>query len=154
MLVLQRSVVLAVFVTTVGIVPASAQAARGNGLSRDSTASLFCAAWNATEPGERARLLERSFSRTGTYTDSDSHVVSRAALSDSIGLVLKRTPGARITCSHIQVHHDVMRMTWLMVDADGKEILRGMDFGEFAPDGRLRRVVGFFGPAPTVPTGS
>ena len=153
MLVLQRSVVLAMFVTTIGIVPAQAQAASGNGLSRDSTAALFCAAWNATQPVERDRLLERSFSLRGTYTDPDSHITSRAALSDSIGLVLSRTPGARITCSHAQVHHDTMRLTWVMVDADGKELLRGMDFGEFADDGRLRRIVGFFDPAPTVPPG-
>lgn len=153
MLVLQRSVVMAVFVTMLGIAPARAQAASGNGLSRDSTASLFCAAWNATQPGERDRLLERSFSQNGTYTDPDSHVASRAALSDSIGLVLSRTPGARITCGHIQTHHDTMRMTWVMVDANGKELLRGMDFGEFADDGRLRRIVGFFDPAPTVPPG-
>lgn len=154
MLVLQRSVVLAVFVTMVGIAPAHAQAVSGNGLSRDSTASLFCAAWNATQAVERDRLLERSFSQHGTYTDPDSHVASRAALSDSIGLVLSRTPGARITCSHAQVHHDTMRMAWVMVDANGKELLRGVDFGEFADDGRLRRIIGFFDPAPTVPTGS
>lgn len=154
MLVLQRSVLLTVFVTMAGIAPAHAQAVRGNGLSRDSTASLFCAAWRATDNGERGRLLERSFSENGTYTDPDSHVASRAALSDSIGLVLQRAPGARITCSHIQMHHDTMRMTWVMVDASGKELLRGMDFGEFADDGRLRRIIGFFDPAPVAPTGS
>lgn len=154
MLVLQRSVALALFVTTLALQPAHAQAVSGNGLSRDSTASLFCAAWNATEPAERVRLLERSFSPNGTYTDPDSHVASRAALSDSIGLVLSRTPGVRVTCSHIQLHHDEMRMTWVMVDASGKELLRGMDFGEFAADGRIRRIVGFFDPEPTVPAGS
>jgi hypothetical protein len=43
-----------------------------------------------------------------------------------------------------------MRFTWAMVTADGKEQTRGMDFGELAPDGRIRRITGFFGPPPDI----
>jgi hypothetical protein len=35
-----------------------------------------------------------------------------------------------------------------MLDADGVVTLERIDFGELAPDGRLKRIVGFFGPLP------
>ena len=36
--------------------------------------------------------------------------------------------------------------TWRMVLADGKVFLEGIDFGELNSDGKLHRIVGFFGP--------
>jgi hypothetical protein len=33
-----------------------------------------------------------------------------------------------------------------MLLADGKALLEGIDFGELSADGKLRRIVGFFGP--------
>jgi hypothetical protein len=33
-----------------------------------------------------------------------------------------------------------------MVLADGKMFVEGVDFGELSPDGKLYRIVGFFGP--------
>jgi hypothetical protein len=33
---------------------------------------------------------------------------------------------------------------------DAFQRMQGMDFGEFAADGRIRRIVGFFGPPPAV----
>jgi len=36
--------------------------------------------------------------------------------------------------------------------ADSKPLMRGVDFAEFASDGRLQRIVGFFGPLPAATT--
>ena len=33
---------------------------------------------------------------------------------------------------------------------DGNVVTDGMDFGEVAPDGRLKSITGFFGPFPEV----
>jgi hypothetical protein len=41
-----------------------------------------------------------------------------------------------------------MRTTWVYLNPDGSEIEHGMDFSELAADGRIRRVVGFFGDPP------
>jgi hypothetical protein len=43
-------------------------------------------------------------------------------------------------------HHEKFRFTWRMVLADGKVFLEGIDFGELNSDGKLHRIVGFFGP--------
>ena len=38
-----------------------------------------------------------------------------------------------------------------MVLADGKVFLEGIDFGELSADGKLRQIVGFFGPLTAEP---
>jgi hypothetical protein len=46
----------------------------------------------------------------------------------------------------VDLHHDVLRFAWRMVLADGRALPDGIDFGELGPDGKLARIVGFFGP--------
>jgi hypothetical protein len=43
-----------------------------------------------------------------------------------------------------------MRVTWLLLEPNGKRPTQGMDFYELAPDGLIRRVTGFFGPPPVL----
>ena len=49
--------------------------------------------------------------------------------------------------SGIDVHHNVVRFLWRLVRADGSCGDISIDFGEVGPDGRLVRIVGFFGAA-------
>jgi hypothetical protein len=48
--------------------------------------------------------------------------------------------------SGIDVHHNVVRFLWRLVRADGTCGDTSIDFGEVGPDGRLVKIVGFFGP--------
>ena len=50
--------------------------------------------------------------------------------------------------SGIDVHHNVVRFLWRLVRADGTCGDTSIDFGEVGPDGRLVKIVGFFGPPP------
>ena len=45
-------------------------------------------------------------------------------------------------------HHDKVRFGWALLDAAGAVLIEGIDFGEVAEDGRLQKIVGFFGPLP------
>ena len=61
-------------------------------------------------------------------------------------------PGARLEfMSGIDVHHNVVRFLWRLVRADGTCGDTSIDFGEVGPDGRLVRIVGFFGAAACAP---
>jgi hypothetical protein len=118
--------------------------------SRDSVVSIYCAAWGAPRPSRDA-MLARVWASDGTYSDpTPTFAAGRAALSDSIDAFQRRLPGAQIRCSPVQAHHETMRFTWSLLGADGVERIQGMDFGEFAADGRIRRIVGFFGAPPAV----
>ena len=77
------------------------------------------------------------------------HLTGRKALADHIGKVRSGRPGARLELmSGIDVHHNVLRFLWRLVRADGTAGDISIDFGEIGADGRLVKMVGFFGPAP------
>ena len=46
---------------------------------------------------------------------------------------------------NVDEHHGLLRFAWSIAGPDGP-VMEGMEFGELAEDGRLRRIVGFFGP--------
>jgi hypothetical protein len=50
--------------------------------------------------------------------------------------------------SGIDQHHNQIRFGWAYVDKDGKRAIAGIDVGELGEDGRLRRIVGFWGGVP------
>ena len=110
-----------------------------------------CQAWNSTDRLARDRLLKRVFARDGVYSDpTPTFVTGRAALSAEITKFQHQYPGARFRCSAPQVHHRFMRVSWLLLGAEGKLVAEGMDFYELGPDGLIRRVIGFFGAPPKV----
>lgn len=133
------------------VVPRAHAQQPSRALTPDSAVVLYCAAWNTDDPAARARLLERVWTPDGVYSDPNpTRTVGRAALSDSIAALRRRYPGARFHCSPPQTHHAAMRVTWLYLRPDKTEVARGEDFYELAPDGRIKRVTGFFGAAPVV----
>ena len=90
---------------------------------------------------------------TPASTDCESarrhkwETLGREQLDDYIGGAHSRYPGMRIErASALDAHHDVARFGWRLVLGDGSTALEGIDFVQFAADGRIGRIVGFFGP--------
>jgi hypothetical protein len=50
--------------------------------------------------------------------------------------------------SAVDEHHGQLRFAWAIQTPGGVEVVKGIDFGELAEDGRLRRITGFYGPPP------
>jgi len=126
--------------------PASAQQVSSQG-ALDELVKVYCAAWSEPDVQRRRELLEKVWSSAGTYTDPQSHVEGREALIKLIGGFLQKSPGARIIpSSHADFHHGMLRFTWKFIGGDGKTVIEGIDFGALGPDGKLQRIVGFFGP--------
>ena len=109
----------------------------------------YGAAWSEQNESTRSGLLNEAWDEAGTYQDPTADVVGREALSAHIGDLLQKMPGARLSLtSGIDEHHGQLRFTWKLVGADGDLIVEGIDFGEVGEDGRLTKIVGFFGPTP------
>jgi hypothetical protein len=107
----------------------------------------YCAAWNETDAAKRDAILSPVWGEGATYTDPTVHLTGRAALVVHIDAVFARYPGSTIVrTSVVDVHHDVARFVWKKVLADGTSLPEGIDFAEVGNDGRLVRIVGFFGP--------
>ena len=107
----------------------------------------YMAAWNEREAAARHTLLQQCWSDGGVYLDPNVSLTGREALDGHIATVQASRPGARLEfMSGIDVHHDVVRFLWRLVRADGTCGDTSIDFGEVGPDGRLVKIVGFFGP--------
>jgi hypothetical protein len=115
-------------------------------MSTSDFVSTYAAAWNEPDEEKRRQLLEQAWTDEGTYMDPQSSAAGRDALVALIGAFRQRFQGTRTELrSKVDEHHRLLRFAWSMVGPDGP-VLEGMDFGELAEDGRLRRIVGFFGP--------
>jgi SnoaL-like domain len=116
------------------------------------TVTRYMAAWNEPDDTARRALLGQCWSNSGVYLDPNVSLAGRDALAMQIATVQASRPGARLEfMSGIDVHHNVVRFLWRLVRADGTCGDTSIDFGEVGADGRLVRIVGFFGPAPALP---
>ena len=110
--------------------------------------AAYGAAWNETDQARRTALLEQSWADGGVYSDPTATVDGRTALVDHIGGFHAVMPGHTIDMvSAVDTYNEVFRFAWVM--RKGEEVaVEGVDFGEIAADGRIQRIVGFFGPFP------
>jgi SnoaL-like domain len=125
---------------------------KGKSMDPDKSAKIvmqYMAAWNEADPAARQSLLEQCWADGGVYIDPNVELTGREALSEHIAKVQAGRPGARLEfMSGIDVHHNVLRFLWRLMRADGTYGDTSIDFGEIGADGRLIRMIGFFGPAP------
>jgi len=112
----------------------------------EALVSTYCQAWQETDPARRRALLQQVWAEDATYTDPTVETNGIDELVAHIDAVQRTYPGARIErTSFIDRHHQVPRFNWCMVLADGKRLPAGLDVGQLAGDGKLRRIIGFFG---------
>ena len=108
----------------------------------------YGAAWNETDEAKRLALLEDSWAEDGLYQDPSGNADGRAALVAHIGGFHAMFPGRTIDfASGVDSNGTGLRWAWVMRNGDEIE-LEGIDFAELAPDGRIQRIAGFFGPFP------
>jgi hypothetical protein len=111
--------------------------------------SAYGAAWLERDDATRARLLETAWSDDGVFQDPRADVSGREALSRHIVGFHRRMPGARvILTSGAAHHHGKLHFTWRLAGQDGRTLMYGCSFGELDGDGRICRIVSFFGPPP------
>ena len=109
----------------------------------------YGAAWGETDEDARRALLERVWADDGVYCDPTARVEGREAFVAHIGEFQALMPGHHLELtSGIDVHHGWIRFGWRLVAPDGALVLDAMDVGTLDADGRLTRIVGFFGPLP------
>jgi hypothetical protein len=108
----------------------------------------YMAAWNEADEARRNALLEQCWVDGGIYVDPGVELAGRDALALHIAKMQAGRPGARLEfMSGVDVHHRVLRFLWRLVRADGTFGDTSIDFGEIGPDGRLIKIIGFFGAA-------
>ena len=115
----------------------------------DEVLASYDRAWNVADADERRRLLETALTDDCELIEPRGHFSGRDAIFDRLNGFAGRFPGARVdVTTAVDEHNGFARYGWRIVTADGGTLLDGTDVVERASDGRLRRVVMFFGPLP------
>lgn len=118
-------------------------------MSVNEIVQVYIAAWHERAEENRHILLAQSWADDGHYCDPLQEYRGREALNQGIAGFQERRPGVRfVLTSDVEQHHNVLRFSWKCLRSNGTILVEGMDFGELGTDGRLKRIVGFFGPVP------
>ena len=111
------------------------------------TVDAYCDAWNEQDAKTRSVLLRRSVTSDIIYVDPTVHITGITALVRHIDSVFERYPNSKIVrTSGIDHHHAWARFAWKKVLADGTSLPDSVDIVDFEEDGKLRQIIGFFGP--------
>src|SRR5262249_14915082 len=114
-----------------------------------SIIDAYFEAWNEPDAQLRSSAIRTAWTSDGRYRDPQLEADGHTALGDMVAALHQRFPGARFArISGLDFHHDSARFEWTLTDPSGSLIVGGLDVAQFAPDGRLERVTGFFGPLP------
>jgi len=108
----------------------------------------YCRAWTDPDATRRAALLGSVWATDAIYTDPSVHAAGAEELLAHIARVQAKRPGASVLrTSEVELHHNIVRFAWHVVQADGVALPEGLDLAFITPDGtKIERIIGFFGP--------
>lgn len=116
-------------------------------MNAEEAVQAYLAAWNEPDEQKRRELLEKAWAKSGTYTDPMSHAEGIDELVQLISEFQQQMPGTQIAISsQVDQHHDQLRFRWRM--EGGPQGMDGIHVGTIAEDGKIERIVGFFGAEP------
>ena len=112
----------------------------------DAIIETYDRAWNTPDAEERRELLRAALTDDCELVEPRGRFAGREAIVERINGFSDRFPGARVDITtKVDEHNNLARYGWRILDADGAFVLDGIDVVERAADGRLRRIVMFFG---------
>lgn len=114
-----------------------------------ATVDAHLAGYGEPDPVRRRELLDAAWAVDGVLLDPPLDAVGPEGIAAIVDAVLAHYPGHTFRrTSELDVHHGHGRYAWELVTPDGDVALAGLDVATFDDDGRLTRVVGFFGEPP------
>jgi SnoaL-like domain len=114
------------------------------------TVDTYLSAYGEPDAARRAELISQVWADDGRLVDPPLAAEGHDGISDMSAAVQQQFAGHRFRrVSGIDAHHDRFRFAWELVGPDGTVAVSGIDIGELAEDGRLRRITGFFGDLPS-----
>ena len=116
----------------------------------ETVVDTYLAAWNETDDEARAALIERVLGADLWYRDSVLEADGRDSFCAALGGVQQAYPDHVMSrTSVIDTHHDLVRFNWAVGVPGAQPTFVGVDVAKFDGDGRLNRIIGFFGTTAT-----
>ena len=110
------------------------------------TIDTYLDAYGEADKARRDELIAQVWSADGRLLDPPLDGQGHAAISELTNVVHTHFPGHTFRrTTAVDSHHDVARYGWELVGPDGAVAVAGLDVAEFGTDGKIVRVLGFFG---------
>lgn len=107
------------------------------------------AAYCEPDAARRLALIREIWSDGARLVDPPLEASGHAGIADQAATLLAQFPGHRFERSTaLDAHHGFIRYGWKLVNPAGETAIAGVDFMDLDVDGRIGRVVGFFGAQP------
>ncbi len=111
-----------------------------------TTIDTYLEAYGETDATRRDALIAQVWTADGRLADPPFEGAGHDGISALSEVVFEHFPGHTFRrTTGIDAHHGVARYGWSLVAPDGTTSVTGTDVAEVGADGRLTRVVGFFG---------
>jgi len=104
----------------------------------------YASAWSTRDGKTREAILEKRLAPDVQYVDPNAETLGYARISAYMADFQRELPGRRFVISDVIAHHDRCLAHWTMQNEESKVEMEGASFAEISPDGRLRRIYGFF----------
>ncbi len=109
------------------------------------------AAWNEPDPTEVRSHLEQALAPDVDFIDPSIVTHGIDEFEANVHAVQASIPGAVYArTSAVDSHHGLYRYTW-QISRAGETVMTGFDVTEVDNNGKVTRVLGFFGPLPDDP---
>ena len=106
------------------------------------------AAWNEPDPAKVRSHLDLALADDVDFIDPSIVTHGIDEFEANVHHVQEQIPGARYERgSGVDSHHNLYRYTW-QISQHGEPLLSGFDVTEVDENGKVTRVLGFFGPLP------
>ena len=107
------------------------------------------AAYGEPDAARRMALIREVWRDGARLVDPPLESAGYVGIADQAATLLAQFPGHRFERSTaLDAHHQFIRYGWKLVNPAGEAVLAGVDFMDLDVDGRIGRVVGFFGAQP------
>ena len=117
-----------------------------------ATVDTHLAAYCEPDPARRGTLIATVWSQDGAIFDPPFEGAGHDGIAAMTDTVLAHFPGHTFRrTSDVDAHHTFARYSWALVGPDGATAVTGTDVVEVDDDGRLTRIIGFFGDVAPLP---
>ena len=111
------------------------------------TIDMHLQAYAMADPDRRNELVAAAWNADGQLLDPPLEGRGRVEISALADVVLTHYADHRfVRTSAVDAHHGFARYGWDLTGPDGTVAVSGIDVVQFDDDGKLLRIVGFFGP--------
>ncbi|MEH2498912.1 hypothetical protein V1294_005391 [Bradyrhizobium sp. AZCC 1678] len=104
----------------------------------------YLTAWNTTSIERRLKIANEVLSENIEYqTARHDLCTGRAQVIEDMATFHERFPGGHFEIGGVSAHHNVALLTWIIIQADGKEFARGGDQITVDRNGKISKITTF-----------